>query len=237
MMAFAYLAQQRCYPGGVPDQFNSLVHYVAAAQQFGEQVPEWLQQLCLDEREPPRERFTTEDLRQATETLGFGEHGPLKILYEDADTDDAFVTNAVAHAFEQASVNGKSTREIGEAYRIVALARGNRNMVKDYRSMAERGWMSLDEAYRMLGATKDVDDAMLITVATLQMSDSPFDADKVKDAILFIAQARGSLRLKKFLETGQDREFMVVLQFSVSAHIIRQLEISSPPSPRTFPVV
>jgi ubiquitin carboxyl-terminal hydrolase 25/28 len=212
MVGFAYVAQQRCYPGGIPWAFQALVHYVTAAQSQGEQVPEWLQQLCLDERERPRGRFTIDDLQRAVVALGFGEDNSLRVLYDDAD--DQFVMGAVEHALSTPNATGLSTREIGDAFRIIAYSRGKRDMVEQYEKMAARGWMSVDEAYRVLGASKDVDDGMLIMAAMMQIGDTPSDTDKIKEAISFIARARESFRLTKFLEIGQDRMSLLLDRLS-----------------------
>jgi ubiquitin carboxyl-terminal hydrolase 25 len=184
--------------------FSLIVQYATAAQQYGEQIPEWFQQLIIDERE--RGRFTQDDIDRASQILGFGENGPLGVSLDDVDA--LFIVNAVDHALQTAAAKGLSARDIGDAFRIVAHTSGNRSIVETYERMAARGWMSVDDAYRTLGASKEVDDAMLIMAAQMQMADAPAQADKVREAIAFIAQARDSFRLRKFLEIGEDRKLL-----------------------------
>jgi ubiquitin carboxyl-terminal hydrolase 25/28 len=201
-VAFAYLAQQRCDPKHLALHFSTLVRYYDAAMSAGENVPDWFMQLIVEERD--RGRFTEDEYLAACSAFGFGPGGSLGVDIGDADA--AFLQLALKHGMEQAAGTGKSVREVADQFRILLYARGEKALVDDFERQAAQGWMTLDEAYRLLQAGRDVDEELLIVSATMFISDAPSQADKVREAVGLIADARGSLRLKKYLEIGVDRK-------------------------------
>jgi ubiquitin carboxyl-terminal hydrolase 25/28 len=197
-MAFAYLSQQRCDPEKTPEYFEILQSYVNSAQLIGHEVPEWFQKMILNERE--RGRYTPEDFAYACKTFGFGPDGSLGVELNDADLP--FLMLAFRHALEN---SGVLQRELTDQFRVLLRARGVRAFMDAFNKHVETGLMTVDDAYRLLQATADVDEGMLIITADMNASDSPSQADKIRDAISLIAEARNSHRLRKFLEIGVDR--------------------------------
>jgi ubiquitin carboxyl-terminal hydrolase 25/28 len=215
-VAFAYLAQQRCDPKHLPLHFGTLVRYYDAAMSASENVPDWFMQLIVEERD--RGRFTEDEHLAACRAFGFGPGGSLDVEIGDADVN--FLQLALKHTMEQAARNGKAVREVADQFRILLHARGERAPVDDFERQAAQGWMTLDEAYRLLQAGRDVDEELLIVSATMFMGDAPSQAEKVREAVGLIAEDRGSLRLKKFLEIGVDREWIFALLFICSGLVV-----------------
>jgi hypothetical protein len=126
--------------------------------------PDALQNLLMSERE--RGRFGRAELADAARALGLGPDGTLGVLAEDAD--DAFLANALAFALRAAGTQPEANAAL-DAFRVLAQARRSGPAMAEHARRRARGWMTLDAAYRALGATDAADDETLILAAQMDV--------------------------------------------------------------------
>ncbi|KAL1708102.1 hypothetical protein EV121DRAFT_255015 [Schizophyllum commune] len=203
LLAFGYLAQCRCDPANTMLYYTYLATIVQLMSTLGEDVPQQLQELVAIENS--RNRFTQPDLERAVAQLGFGPEGSLRVDY-DNDIDDEFVANAwrarVKEAMHDTVDGANKLREANEAFRIVAEARGSvalHGMWEYSKSM-----MTADRAYKLLEIPEDTEDEMVITVFNMRLEERPHEVEKMREAIVTIADVRDSERLRQFARTGVD---------------------------------
>lgn len=168
LLAFAYFAQCRCDPARTMEYFTYLSNIVKVMEGLSS-CPQSLQDIVVSEQS--RNRFTLEELQQATNILGFGTNGPLKVEY-DSDIDDDFVENAwkdcIKRGWRNYERGSEIQREANEAFRIIAEARGSVRLWDMWEARKEI-FLTPERAYDRLEIPKDVDDAMLITVFSLRV--------------------------------------------------------------------
>ncbi|KAG6829774.1 hypothetical protein H0H92_003564 [Tricholoma furcatifolium] len=214
LLTFAYHAQARCDPARTVDYFSALTDLVATLQSSASaSASDGDGALALAEvlaTERSRDRFTRGDARRAAETLGFGEHGVLGVEYTEADVPEGFLANAwrecVKRAWRDPGPGGEGAellRAANEAFRVLAEERGSEGLRREFESSKSRV-MTPEKAYDTLEVPRDVDDLMLITVYNMRMDESPSQIEKMKDAMVVIAEVRDSQRLRQFLELGRD---------------------------------
>ncbi|TFK41972.1 ubiquitin C-terminal hydrolase Ubp2 [Crucibulum laeve] len=203
LLAFAYLAQCRCDPANTMVYFTYFSTIVKIMQNH-EQCPAALQELLVMEQS--RDRFALEDIYRAAEFLGFGHDGALRVEYDD-EIPDEFVENAWKDCVKRSwrdPVNGSGLqRDANEALRILAEARGSAALRRAWEAGKNR-YMNPDKAFDTLEIPRDVGDDMLITVFNMRLEETPLQMDKMREALLVIAEIRDSERLRQFLSTGQD---------------------------------
>ncbi|KAI9070249.1 cysteine proteinase [Trametes sanguinea] len=204
LLAFAYLAQCRCDPANTMVYFTHLWTIVNTMIQLGQNVPQELQTLIVEERS--RFRFTPEDLQEAAKILGFGRDGELRVELDD-EVDDDFIVQAWRSARQRAWQNPADATtqraKLNEALRLVAEARGSEKLLKAWNDEKGSG-MSPETAYSTLEVPKEVDETMLLTVYSMRVEDQPSQAERMREALSVIAEVTNSERLRKFLATGQD---------------------------------
>jgi ubiquitin carboxyl-terminal hydrolase 25/28 len=132
-------------------------------------TPQELQNIVMEER--ARDRYTYEDLENATKTLGFGKHGTLGVEFEN-DVDEEFIVNAwkdcVRRAWRDPQNGSQLHREANDAFRITAEARRSVRLRKLWE--AEKGKiMTPDRAYDTLEIPKETDEAMLLMVFAVRV--------------------------------------------------------------------
>ncbi|KAF8628269.1 hypothetical protein AX15_004037 [Amanita polypyramis BW_CC] len=204
LLAFGYLAQCRCDPAQTVAYFTQISNLVRVMQEMGS-CPSSLQDLMVMERS--RDRFTAEDVSDATAVLGFGADGPLRVEYDELDVPDEFIENAWRECIKRSwrdPVTGSSMqRDATEAFRILAESRGSSQLKKAWES-GKNNVMTPERAYDTLEIPKDVDDHMLITVFNMRLEEQPMQMDKMREGLLVIAEVRNSERLRQFIASGQD---------------------------------
>ncbi|KAF8973501.1 hypothetical protein BDZ97DRAFT_1648272 [Flammula alnicola] len=209
LLAFAYLAQCRCDPVGTPKYFTYLTNIVKQLQEYGS-CPTQLQELLVMEQS--RERFTLEDVTTAAITLGFGVENVLGVEY-DEEIPDEFVENAwkdcVKRAWRDHDHGSETHRLANDSFRILAESRGSIKLRRAWES-GKNKYMNPDRAYDTLEIPKDVDDYMLITVYNMRLEETPMQLDKMREAMMVIAEVRDSDRLRQFISSGQDPGDVVV---------------------------
>ncbi|KAI0363306.1 cysteine proteinase [Pilatotrama ljubarskyi] len=204
LLAFAYLAQCRCDPANTMVYFTHLWTIVKAMMHLGQNVPQELQTLIVEERS--RYRLTPDDLYDAAKTLGFGRDGELGVEL-DSEVDDDFIAQAWRSARQRAWQNPANapTRRAGlnHALRLVAEYRGSEKLLKVWNDEKGTG-MSPENAYSTLEVPREVDETMLLTVFSMRIEDQPSQAERMREALSVIAEVSNSDRLRQFLATGQD---------------------------------
>jgi ubiquitin carboxyl-terminal hydrolase 25/28 len=233
LLVFGYLAQCRCDPTNTIEHFTNFFNVVKILQDLGH-IPQELQQAVIDERS--RFRYTTEDQANALRSLGFGKDGHLGVDFEP-DVPEEFVIGAwrdcVRRAWRDTENGVALQREANDAFRIAAESRGSDRLWALWEAGKGKS-MTPDRAYETLEVPKEVDDAMLITVYVMrvryflvvpcsvlisgtalscpgQVEEQPSQTEKMKEALSIIAEIRDSVRLRQFIETGQDRQSYRVL--------------------------
>lgn len=223
-MGFAYLAQCRCDPRQTSHYFTQFYGVFQAIQEFGDIPSQELQNLVLQER--TRNRYTEEDRLGAIRMLGFGRDNLLRVDYED-DIDEDFLVGAwrdwLKRAWRDSKDGAQRLRDANDAFRIVAESRGSVNLRKLWED-STRDSIDPSRAYTILEVPPDVADPMLISVFTVrvcapivhqyivpsrrvyQVNEQPSQRERMKEAMMTIAEARGSSRLRTFVETEQDRK-------------------------------
>jgi ubiquitin carboxyl-terminal hydrolase 25/28 len=123
--------------------------------------------------ERSRDRYTFEEVETASQILGFGSEGPLKVEY-DNDIPEEFIENAwrecVKRSWRDHDGGQNLQRDANEALRILAEAKGSVRL----RSTWEAGKDKLtnpDRAYDILEVPKELDDSMLIPVFSMRVCD------------------------------------------------------------------
>ncbi|KAF8641193.1 hypothetical protein AX17_000828 [Amanita inopinata Kibby_2008] len=203
LLAFGYLAQCRCDPAGTVNYFTQISNLVRTMQEMGG-CPASLQDLMVMERS--RDRFVAEDIISAAETLGFGVNGPLRVEYDETDVPDEFIESAWRECIKRSwrdPAGSTLQREATDAFRILAESRGSTRLRQAWES-SKSNLMTPERAYSTLEIPKDVDENMLITVFTMRLEEQPMQMDKMREALLVIAEVRNSERLRQFLLSGQD---------------------------------
>lgn len=220
LLGFAYLAQCRCDPAQTPAYFTFLTNIVKALQEYSS-CPSQLQDLLAVERS--RERFILEDVLAAATTLGFGFENVLHVEFDD-DIPDEFVINAwkdcVKRSWRDHEHGAETHRIANDAFKILGEFR-NSIQIRTAWENGKNRYMNPDKAYDTLEVPKDVEDYMLITVynmrvrvrlstilpplKALQLEETPAQLDKMREAMLCIAEVRESERLRQFVTSGMDR--------------------------------
>lgn len=159
--------------------------------------------------------------------LGFGKENLLRVDYED-DIDEDFLVGAwrdcLKRAWRDPKDGAQRLRDANDAFRLVAESRGSVNLRKVWEDYT-RDSIDPNRAYTILEVPADLIDGMLITVFIVrvgalevlqyivpsrrvyQLDEQPHQAERMKEALLTIAEARDSSRLRIFLETGRDRKY------------------------------
>ncbi|KAK7063918.1 USP domain-containing protein [Favolaschia claudopus] len=187
-LTFAYLAQCRCDPGQTIEYYTSMHELVLTLEGLGI-ASESLVLVQLLDSEQERGRFSIENLNGAANILGFGPDGPLK--------------ECVKRSWRDLEGGSRLQTDATKALKIIADSRGSHSLQKVWEH-GKRGIMSPERAYDTLEVPKDVDEEMLITVFTMRIEETPLQLDRMREAMLVIAEVRDSERLRKFLEIGHD---------------------------------
>ncbi|TDL19407.1 cysteine proteinase [Rickenella mellea] len=204
LLQYAYLAQCRCDPGGIPKHLTALTKLGEALRYTNDPGVAGIETLIVSERS--RGRFTTSDEASAIFTLGFGAENSLKVEFDD-DVDEAFIVHAWRDAVKRTWSEGEAgavrRRELNEAFRIVGESRGTREL-RDLWDEDRASGMTPEKAYATLEVPHNVDEEMLLTVYAMRVEDQPSQLNTMKDALKVIAELTGSERIQKFLDTGID---------------------------------
>jgi ubiquitin carboxyl-terminal hydrolase 25 len=181
-----------------------------------------------------RGRWTTDRLVSASETLGFGKDGPLKLEWNQ-EIDDEFAINAWRDAVKRTwsdTMDGSgSRRELKEALKVLGQERGSKTILDALQD--QNADMDPDQARRVLEVPADITDEMLIITYQLRVSpfcnsqlwalmrvkvdERPAQLDRMRAALSVITEHTQSERLRTFLDTGYDRVYFAFLNFIQSS--------------------
>lgn len=204
LIEFAYLAQCRCDPIHTLQYFTHLSDAISEMQNF-QTCPQPLEELFAMERS--RGRITQRDVDDSVVILGFGSENLLRVEYSENDIDDQFIENAwktrVKESFRMTTGASEFQRNATDALKVLAEKRGSAYLRKCWEASKD-SLMTPDRAYQTLEVPQEVDDSMLITVFNLRLEEQPSQLDKMREALLVIAESRDSERLRKFMELGSD---------------------------------
>ncbi|KAG8740907.1 ubiquitin-specific protease ubp2 [Ceratobasidium sp. 414] len=198
LVEVAYGYQLRCNPSDTPACYDALCRLsrqpLPGVDALGELVA----------RESSKGRWTHWDLQTATETLGFGAAGIIGSEYIAEETDDNYIFSAFQAALKAAGNDSLKRSSVKTSLRILGESRGSQELMKHYDQIMSPNYMNIDEAYKILDVTKDVDDDTLVVVYQVRVQDSPFSKDRMQSALLCVAEERDSTRLRELVSTGID---------------------------------
>ncbi|KAF9532093.1 hypothetical protein CPB83DRAFT_867950 [Crepidotus variabilis] len=201
LLGFAYLAQCRCDPQGTAHYFSNLAHIAKELGGYGN-CPAKIQDLVVMEQS--RDRFTFEDAKNATTVLGFGTDNLLRVDY-DEDVPEDFLEHAWKDAIKRAwrdDSTSESLHVANNAFRILAELR---NSVKlKYAFDTGKSKLDPDKAYNTLEIPKEVEEDIVVTVYQMRLDETPNQLEKMREALMCIAEARDSDRLRQLASSGTD---------------------------------
>ncbi|KAG9093353.1 ubiquitin-specific protease ubp2 [Ceratobasidium sp. UAMH 11750] len=194
----AYTCQLRCNPTDTPACYDALCRLsrqpLPGVDALGELVA----------RESSKGRWSHWDLQNATETLGFGTSGVIGSEYIAEEADDVYLLAAFQAALKAAGNDSLKRTGVKNSLRILGESRASQKLMKHYAQIMSPSYMDIDEAYKILDVTKDVDDDTLVVVYQVRVQDSPFSKGRMRDALLCVADERDSARLRELVSTGVD---------------------------------
>ncbi|KDQ18157.1 hypothetical protein BOTBODRAFT_52950 [Botryobasidium botryosum FD-172 SS1] len=205
LVEYAYRRQIHCDPSLTPHYFE----FLCKIANYGS-LPGSLQLQSFVQVERSKGRWPREDVYRSAEMLGFSEDGELRIRWGD-DVEDDFTLKAWWAAWRRVESydlpkddRDTTKRDLKEALRILSESKGSKELMHAYKQIMKRSTLGPNEAYAILGASKDFDDALMITVTELRITDQPTQRMRMLEALAFIAEERDSARLRKFIESGHD---------------------------------
>ncbi|KAF8596170.1 cysteine proteinase [Ceratobasidium sp. AG-I] len=195
----AYNCQTRCNPPETPTYYDALSRL---SQQ--QKLPGISEIQSLAATESSRGRWTEWDLQSATEDLGFGVNGVIGETYVADEANDEYILSAFQSAFKAAANEPAKRRRVKNSLRIIAESRGSHQLMRQYERVNSANFIDIDEAYKILDVTKDVDDDTLVVVYQVRIADSPHSKPRMNEALTCVAEERNSARLKELISTGVD---------------------------------
>ncbi|QRV94703.1 ubiquitin carboxyl-terminal hydrolase [Ceratobasidium sp. AG-Ba] len=194
----AYGYQLRCDPLHTPTYYHAL-------QTLSRQPLPGVHALeDLLAKESSKDRWTEYDLQSAAETLGFGINGVIGTEYVAEEADDEYILLAFQTAFKEAGSDSLKRSRVKSSLKILGESRSSHKLVDHYNRVMSSSYMDIDEAYRILEVTKEVDDDTLVVVYQVRIADSPFSKERMQNALLCVAEERNSSRLRELVTTGVD---------------------------------
>ncbi|KAG9101955.1 ubiquitin-specific protease ubp2 [Ceratobasidium sp. 370] len=194
----AYGFQLRCNPTDTPACYDALCRLSRQPLPGVDALSE------LVARESSKGRWTHWDLQTAAETLGFGTSGATRSEYIAEETDDDYILSAFQAALKAAGNDSLKRSSVKTSLRILGESRGSQKLMKHHSQIMSPNYMDIDEAYKILDVTKDVDDDTLVVVYRVRVEDSPFSKERMQNALLCVAEERDSARLRELVSTGVD---------------------------------
>lgn len=195
----AYRYQLRCDPPQTPSYYEAIC---ALSQQS--QFPNVSAIKTLVVTEQSKGRWTSEDLLKAAGELGFGAENIIQTEYIPEETSDEYILAAFNAALGLASVDAVKRASVKTSLRILAESRASELLMKRYEQVTASNYMDIDEAYKVLEVSKEVDEDTLVVVYQVRVDDSPYSKERMRTALLCVAEERNSTRLKELVETGMD---------------------------------
>lgn len=165
MVETAYNCQIRCDPLETPKYYDALCRL---SQQH--QLPGITEIQTLAASESSKGRWTEWDLQSATEVLGFGINGVIGESYIADETDDDYILSAFQATFKAAANDSAKRAKVKTSLRIIAESRGSHKLMRQYEKVNSASYIDIDEAYKILDVTKDVDDDTLVVVYQVRVS-------------------------------------------------------------------
>ncbi|CAE6436051.1 unnamed protein product [Rhizoctonia solani] len=195
----AYNAQLRCDPLDTPTYFDAIQMLSRQSQYPNVSAIESLVVI-----EASKGRWSMTELQAAAEKLGFGVDNVIGADYIQDEADDDYIFSAFQAARKLANNDAAKRSEIERSLRILAESRASETLMKRYEEVMAPNYMDVDEAYRILEVSRDVDDDTLVVVYQVRIEDSPYSRDRMKAALTRVAEDRNSARLKELVDTGID---------------------------------
>ncbi|KAJ1302527.1 hypothetical protein OPQ81_002844 [Rhizoctonia solani] len=183
VVEIAYNAQLRCDPLDTPTYYDAI------------------QTLSRQSQFP---NVTAIQSLAAAEKLGFGVDNVIGADYIPDEADDDYIFAAFQAARRLAGTDAAKRSEVELSLRILAESRASETLMKRYEEVMAPHYMDIDEAYRVLEVSRDVDDDTLVVVYQVRIDDSPYSKERMKAALTRVAEDRNSTRLKELVDTGID---------------------------------
>jgi hypothetical protein len=163
--AFVSLAQCRCTGRETPAYMSGLAFLVLTGSDRALDAPlDALQSLLRSARE--RGLFGFAELADAARVLILSPCGTLDELEENAD--DAFLANALVFVLRAAGTQLEANTTF-DVFRVLAQVRCSGAAMAEHALRRARGLMTLDAAYRALGATDTAEDEKLVLSAHMDV--------------------------------------------------------------------
>lgn len=120
--------------------------------------------------EQSKGRWTSEDLLKAAGELGFGTENIIGTEYIPEETNDEYILVAFNSALGSASVDAAKRANAKNSLRILAESRASEVLMKRYEQVNAPNYMDIDEAYKVLEVSKEVDEDTLVVVYQVRVS-------------------------------------------------------------------
>ncbi|KAG8893932.1 ubiquitin-specific protease ubp2, partial [Tulasnella sp. 403] len=207
-----------CNPAETFKYYTALNTIFQWASSVGDSSQEVLGNLIATELS--RGRWTAEALREAVNILGLGtlldDSGAMNVGddFDAARIKECWLqklkeTNAAFNSqpdLDRDMLNRKK-QDLKEAFRIVSEATGRADAVAAYEESVKlfgNGMMDVAAAYSTLEVPADLDEEMVVTIYGMRVDDQPLAEERMRSALMIIAEDRGSERLKNLALTGKD---------------------------------
>ncbi|KAJ1026818.1 hypothetical protein NDA16_002115 [Ustilago loliicola] len=196
LVKFSYLFNLEASPSRASELFACLVE-VYSTQRRTSRV---LEELIAYERS--QGKYAPQDLDKAYERLHLSATHLGPDVERESIPHDLIAENYKARA-RQVLINGDASEHtaVKEALKLIIAHLGQpEHLVK---TLEEGVDMDVDQAYTMLDANPELDDATILAVFDLYVADAPARRDILRYALRAIAESRKSEYLRHFLRTGE----------------------------------
>lgn len=196
LVKFSYLFNLEASPSRASELFACLVE-VYSTQRRTSRV---LEELIAYERS--QGKYAPQDLDKAYERLHLSATHLGPDVERDSIPHDLIAENYKARARE-VLINGDASEHtaVKEALKLITMHLGQPELL--VKTLEEGVDMDVDQAYTMLDANPELDDATILAVFDLYVADAPARRDVLRYALRAIAESRKSEYLRHFLRTGE----------------------------------
>ncbi|SAM82404.1 related to UBP2-ubiquitin-specific proteinase [Ustilago bromivora] len=196
LVKFSYLFNLEASPDRATELFACLVE-VYSTQRRTSRV---LEELIAYERR--QGKYALQDVDKAYERLHLSATHLGPDVERESIPHDLIAENYKARARE-VLINGDASEHaaVKDALKLITAHLGQPKLL--VRTLEEGVDMDVDQAYTMLDANPELDDATILAVFDLYIADAPARRDVLQYALRAIAESRKSEYLRHFLRTGE----------------------------------